>query len=352
MAGSEPTSSRPFSEIIADVSHRMTGNPDTDVGILKKAMEDHGQHPQAKEILRALGRMLFDVLPPDRRKEFEQLFANDQRHWKTMISEIIARIQEKEFDKALDLCQELTFCNEMYADDQETTYLAFRSPLEFAFYCHKNQPKTNVRWPPFPFNDFHYYHAYTLVELKRFDEALAVIDTGLRRNPYESRLLFERAEIHKRCQDMKRFLEATLACHGACHTPADLSHFLRNLGYYLVEQERWDEAYAAHSLSLQWENTPLAMGELAFIVKKTGRALESFDQDLCRKKLEAMGFPLWPDKDWVLVAWSMGESFFGQKEFRHALSAFQAAYQLARVPEIQAKIEACEKELAALPKES
>ena len=61
-----------FDSIMQEITSGLTGKSDEDVAYLMNQAEKHKAHPFAKEIVRACGRMMFDLIPDDKKAEFEQ----------------------------------------------------------------------------------------------------------------------------------------------------------------------------------------------------------------------------------------------------------------------------------------
>lgn len=56
---------RTFHQIMDDITSKLTGDPKKDIPYLNQQSELYKDHEYAKEILRACGRLIYEVMPED-----------------------------------------------------------------------------------------------------------------------------------------------------------------------------------------------------------------------------------------------------------------------------------------------
>lgn len=59
-----------FDQVMTEIAMGLERDASHDIPYLKSKAEEYREHPQSREILRAVGRMIFDALPDDKKDEF------------------------------------------------------------------------------------------------------------------------------------------------------------------------------------------------------------------------------------------------------------------------------------------
>lgn len=62
-----------YNEIMQEITSGLTGDYKKDCAYLKNQMEKYNNHNLSKEILRACGRLMFDILPDDKKEELSRV---------------------------------------------------------------------------------------------------------------------------------------------------------------------------------------------------------------------------------------------------------------------------------------
>lgn len=197
-----------FDDIMHEITSGLTGDTRTDVQYLNQKMQEYREHPLAKEIIRACGRMIFEILPDEDKNELEKMIDNDAKGLEAELDEIRFNIYKKDFQKALKLCQLLVDKVEsmnMFQDDQVSEYHTFNELFEVMLYVHFYQPQKDLRHSPIPFSTIYGLYGSLLVELHQLDEARCVLQKGLRWNPVDFSLTSEYIETFKMRQELEPF---------------------------------------------------------------------------------------------------------------------------------------------------
>lgn len=74
--------------ILKEITAGLTGNSKDDLAYLKGQMENYKDHELSQEILRACGRLMYELIPEDKKKELENLIGNDAKGTEATIKEI------------------------------------------------------------------------------------------------------------------------------------------------------------------------------------------------------------------------------------------------------------------------
>lgn len=96
-----------FDSIMQEITSGLTGISKDDIPYLMKQSEKYKTNPFAKEIARACGRLMFDLIPDDKKAEFQQAIGNDSAGINSTLDEIRFVAYKKDFRKALVLMEVL-----------------------------------------------------------------------------------------------------------------------------------------------------------------------------------------------------------------------------------------------------
>ena len=129
-----------YHQIMTEITSQLTGNTEEDIRYLTAKCEEYKTHEMAKEILRGIGRLMYDIIPEDKREEINQAINNDSLGWKAALDEANFCIYKKDFYKARKILESLISKLEdadMYADDEITVYKDFNETFEDVLFLHR-----------------------------------------------------------------------------------------------------------------------------------------------------------------------------------------------------------------------
>jgi len=331
-----------YEEIMQEITSGLTGDWEKDIANLMDYSEEYKSHPQSKEILRGIGRLISQILPSDTQAEFTQIFSNDQQYVETVLSEVTNKIKEQDIDEAEELLLKILPEEELYQSDSVSLYCTFRNPLEIAYYKAIYNPPKEIRIAPYPYNQIYQLYAYVLIEKCLFDEASNIIDKALLRNPLNADIKFEKAEIYKMQGDMERFLQITIEAQPMVYRIKDTSRYWRNIGYYFIEKEKWDGAISAYLISLHQDPSPLAQSQLFYISQRTGKKIKSQKYEKLLALLEKENIPTCPDPNWLAIALKNAAVAFADRDYDNAGFYYSVVYELTQDDVYGDKVRECE----------
>ncbi len=260
-------------EIIDGIFSKLTGNNQEDIAYLNKALEEYKTHPLSKEIIKEIGRKIYDLLPEEDQKQFEESYSKDIDNINKMLKEVKSYIfsQHKDLEKAKSMLLDFIKGSLTYDNDNATEYYNFNDVIEFVLYTRIKKAEKDIKWIDIPFVTAYSYLAYIYNEEGNFDEALKMIEQTIRWNPMSLSPLFEKCETYKIQKQWEKFKEITLSLYDKIYNANDLAHYYRNLGFYYIEMNNLDLAYALYTASIKFEKNNNAYGEMAYINKKLNR---------------------------------------------------------------------------------
>ena len=260
-----------YEQIIVEVKSGLTESKEQNYKYLLEQSEKYKQHPMAHEILKEIGRLLYDNLPADGKENFSNAMDNDIRKLNKKIDEANDNIVKGNFNKAKELLNEYleAFLN-MYKEDQITRYFTFSDIVEF--YCSKNKLKIDkkVVWVDMRADDAYKLLAYISSEEKKFDKSFEYLEKGLYFNPMSLGIRFEKAETYKMQRNLDKMYDAIREIYPYIYDQSNLSRYYRLLRYYYIEKEKYDLAYSLFAISIYYENDQMAHNEINYIRQRLG----------------------------------------------------------------------------------
>jgi tetratricopeptide (TPR) repeat protein len=293
---------RAYDDVIASVKAALTGDFQHDRALITSIAQSCGEHHQAKEIRRELGRMLAAIAPDDVKAKFDQITNGYEGRFEPGLGEARAQMRAGNFGAARPILEELIrrygTGTGLYADDSVSEYRHFANDFEAALYVHLYPSKKQLRKLPQDRAALYTDYGAVLLEMRDTDGAEAALREALSVNPVSTDTLFELGEVMKLTGRKREFRELTLRALGVAYTLATLARAYRNLGYLAVEETDFDIAVACYcmSLSVDRDHAQAAQSELFYIQQVTGRTLDLPDRQTVEAMLARSGIQVGPSQ--------------------------------------------------------
>ena len=234
-------------------------------------MDIYKDHPYNKEILRELSRMIWDCLSEDEKNEFTEISENENPIM-DMLNEISYDIEIGNYEIALNkLDRFMENFQEIFEDDKVSEYHFFTNPLEETLFNEYIGAKKTLRYIPDnkPLLDLYYIYGFLLLETQQYEKAEHYLKKAIKINPVSSRIILELCEIYKvhTYTFNKYVMHATDALKYAYY-PQDVARCYRTLGYYYIEENQLETAFALFTYSMEFELSPMAYSEISYIKSK------------------------------------------------------------------------------------
>lgn len=137
-----------FDSIMREITGGLSGDPQKDMAYLEEQMQNYKEHELSKEIIRACGRLIYELIPDDKKEELAKAINNDASGTEAALEEVRFNIYKKDFDKALRIMEALvTKVEELNAfqDDQVSEYHVFDEFFEEVLYQYRAKPDKDIR---------------------------------------------------------------------------------------------------------------------------------------------------------------------------------------------------------------
>lgn len=282
--------------ILNEITSGLTGEYDVDIHYLKEQMEKYKNHELSKEILRACGRITYDLLPEDKKKELKRVIDEDSKVTKTAIKKIRFNMFEGNIEKAFKLSEALVNKVDgvpIFDNDSASEYYSFDTTFEEILYEYYNRPQRTIRSAAIPYSEIYYIHGNLLFELKRIPEAQVYLEKSLRWNPASCPVAFEYIETFKAERKLDKFFELTKAQFKYAYKPEYMARCYRNLGFYFIEEEEYSVAVGCFLMSLIYEpDNKLAPSELYYIQSTAPEKYHEPTSEQLNQYAQEYGFPI------------------------------------------------------------
>lgn len=331
-----------YDEIMKKITSGLTGQTEHDVEYLYEQGEQYKTHKLSKEILRGIGRLIYEVLPPDKRNRVSNVINNDNLGVEAALDEAEFQINKKNYVRATEILESIINKMEsddgerlMYKEDSVSEYHCFRNPFEQALYCELFKPQKAVRRIPQAFDHVYYMYGTLLFEVQKYDEAKSALIKAVKLNPINTDALFELSEIYKLDRDWDDYIDSTKHCLKVAYTGEGLSRCYRNLGFYYIEMEDYDLAAALYYFSMRFgHKSTMAQSQLFYIQQKTGEQAPLPSLDSLEDIFAENDIQFGPDNIVVSLATSIGKQAEENRTYSIARYLYTILYDITLNDEI------------------
>lgn len=272
-----------YEEIINEIKANLGENKELNKKYLSSQMEKYVDHPYNKEIIREISRMMWDCLTEEEQMEFAEI-SEKENPIMGILNDVSQDIEIGEYEIALEkLDKFIKNYPALFEDDKVSEYHFFTNPLEeLLFYKYIGAEKI-VRYIPDnkPVLDLYYIYGFLLLETNQYDKAEEYLKKAIKINPVSSRIILELCEIYKlhTYNYNKYSMYATDALKYA-YMPQDIARSYRSLGYYYIEENQFETAFALFRYSMEYELNPMAYSEINYIQNKDKSIDLSLDESM------------------------------------------------------------------------
>ena len=329
-----------YDEIMQEITAGLSGDPKKDFKYLKEQCDKYKDSEYGKEIVRACGRLMATLLTDEQKAEISKAMNNHDLGIEATLEEVRFNQYQKKFEKALSLLEPLVKKieemneNGMFADDKVSEYYCFDNLMEEILYSYYTKPEKDLRHSDIDYATIYTQYGSLLIDLERWDDAQKVLEKARKWNPASAYVIFELCETYKHKNQLDLYFDTVKDAFKYAYEPKTVARCFRNLGWYFVEKELYDEAMAVYVMSLQYEQSDFVSSEMYYISQKTGKAVSQPTLEDIKKAAEKYGFPIGAHEDVVGVAYSMGRQALASDNKDMALFFLGIVYNLTEADEV------------------
>lgn len=333
-----------YKEILAKITSGLTGNSEKDVPYLKEQAELYKSHELSKDILRAIGRLLYDTLPEEEKIPVTSDFYMDGKRIDVMYDEVRYLVSTKQYKKASVLMDSLIqFCEDFLEADKESDYFSFKNMFQALLYQHYFKPEKKFKPTPYDFSDMYIIRGYLYMQEHNIKAAIEALKKAVRCNPVNLYAYFQLAEAYKLTGDFDEYLNLTIQALSFATTKAQIARCYRNMGFYFIEKESYDDAVNMYHLSSDFEHHEAVASELFYISQKTGKAIERPDQEDVMRTIAQFGIQVGASEPVLGIAAALGKKAYEDKQFDMARYCLGMVYELSEDSEAKEMLNSIEK---------
>lgn len=194
-------------------------------------------------------------------------------------------------------------------NDPAVEYHTFAAPIEQVLFASESGAEKKIEIAGEAFATLYLTYGDLLLGMEDVQGAKKAFEKAIKWNPVNPNLRLEYAEAFRAEKDLEGFFKASVDAHKTAYSKEYLGRIYRNIGYYFIEKEMWDEAMAAYVLSLNMDSGSTdAAKEIDYIQEKTDGKTGIPSLDEIKKTGEKYGFPTDPKDSIVGIS-----AYYGHK---------------------------------------
>lgn len=254
--------------------------------------------------------------------------------------------------KALDLCEKKenkAAAAELKAEierveklnlyqDGQADYYDFNTLMEMVMFQRKHPELKRLADIEEPLNKLYAMYGSILLELGELDKAQEALEIAMDWNPMSADIAFEYAEVFKQRKDFAGMKKITVEIFPIAYKRHEIARCYRNIGYYFIEKQLWDEAVGSYLLSMTFaeaEGRYSAEQELKYIYDETNGEASRPSLGAMKSYSQKYNFPLGPDSGIIETALLYGKTMLANKKYQHASYFLDIAYKLTESKELK-----------------
>lgn len=328
-----------YKEIVQQLNAQLTGNYEVDIPFLQMKGEQYKSHEQAREILRAITGMIYDVLPEHMKAQLTQQVYSEEQEVQKKLEQAIHQLAERECEQAKQTIEAvIEIINSRHGEEKQGEYFSFHSMLESLLYQEYFKPEHKVHQTTHDNSLIYRVYGCILAAMKQMDQAVQAFENSLRWNPLDVETLFELGEVYKQIEELDKFRDLSLQSLKYATSGGDLARSYRNLGYYYVDEEDYETAISLYFLSNSYEPNQMASSELQFIAQKLDKELTKPDMKQVAAALEAHNIAIGADETVIGIALALAQRAKERKDIAAAKHHYSLVYELTGDPAVQAEL--------------
>ena len=329
-----------FQDKINEIFKGLTGDNKADIQYLKEQMDQHKDDENSTEIIRALSRKIFDLLPDDAKAELNQIIGNEVDTIQSTIEEAKFQLSKNHPVEAEELLRSaIESIPFEFKDDEECGYFCFEDALQVAVFAISEKYQKTIREATYDFAQLYYLYAYSLIENHKIDDAENALQTALKWNPVSTTIMGELSEVYKMKKDYENYLYWSKRILQYAASSKMLARGYRNIGYYYCDIEEYEKSAAIYYFSRFFEESKQVTSELFFIAEKIGKLPKEPDAEYIKELFKQEDIQFGPSDFVVAAAYQIAKSCLENDDEKNALYYLYVVYDLTHDEEIRTILE-------------
>jgi len=328
-----------YAEIMKEIRSKLCGDQEHDLKYLFDAAERYKDHVHAVIIHKGILRLAYDMYPDGDKGPVMRIVEHIDSFINNILQKVKIKASEGRLVEAEKMIKSILLIDDDAIKDKGSDCFWFNDLMEELIYRYKYNPDKEILRDPYVNSKIYFTYAFILFEQRKYDEALIILETGLKYNPVSVELLIEESEIFKLRKDWAAYKHITEMCLEYSYKSKDVARGFRNYGFMFIETADYGAAICCYLLSLYYDNHEAAKSELYHVSNIMNKAIdekyyfENMKQILSNHKLQ-MG----PSKDILDLAYNIAFENEEKCDYKFALYFYKVCFDLTRDEYIQQKI--------------
>ncbi len=340
-------------EIISSLEAQLSGDNLKDALFLQEQAEKYSAQEGGTEIADEILKLAMSKMPQENQEYLKNMIYIGERRLNQVYQEALNLANQHMTAKSLVLTKQLyQHIKEKFQESDTGRFFSFRNLLESNLYYQLYHPTKNLLKTPFDFTSYIGLHGYNLVELRRTEEAIPVLQEAIRFNPVNPDPRFELAEIYKLTGNQKLLLETIRETAEICTSAYALARCYTNMGYYCTEKKDYDSAVCFYFESMIFEKHPAVPGELHHISTITGEPITPPTRKQVLAAFEKYKIQNGPSPEVLHVVTELSKQAQERQNWAEAVYYFYVIYDITKDPAAKAMFERCQERLEAEKQET
>ncbi|MBR7083592.1 MAG: hypothetical protein IKI37_00185, partial [Oscillospiraceae bacterium] len=244
-------------QIIQSLEEQLSGDTPKDMQFLQQKAVEYESREDGAEIVEAILQLAMSKMPQENLDYLNEMIYIGERRLNAIYDEALNLANQHLTAKSMTLTKQLyQHITEKFKETDTARFFSFRNLLESNLYYQLYHPTKNLLKTPFDFTRYITLHGFNLIEVRRTEEALPVLQEAIRFNPVNPDPRFELAEAYKLLGNRKMLLETIKDTIPVCTSAYALSRCYTNMGYYCTEIKDYQSAVCFYFESMIFHKHP------------------------------------------------------------------------------------------------
>ena len=199
--------------------------------------------------------------------QLEDILKNDIRELEIKIKDLPSLIYQKKYEEAKKVIVE--YIKKVFLVLKSRVY-TFDNTQEY-YYATQKLKENDIKWSPYHLSYAYNKFAWILNEEGNYNKAREMCDKAINFNPMSLSSYLEKAASYKLEKDFENMVKIAREAYDYIFNSVDLAGYYRLLGFYYVEVEKYDLAYACYELSLYYDTNKNAINEIEYIKQQVNK---------------------------------------------------------------------------------
>ncbi|MCM1132122.1 MAG: tetratricopeptide repeat protein [Ruminococcus flavefaciens] len=324
-----------YKDIVAEIRKKLGDSPEENDKLLKRMGEDFARAGDL-DSLRAVGELLLENMPEERRNEIHRLTHIDGMRLDEIYKKIVGLINEKKPLEAIPLAERLYKKITLeYAENETEKFVSLRNPFEdnLCQVLFKQDKKLNRT--PFDFATYLTTYAYLLIETGANIDAIPVLERAIEYNPVDVGPKFELTEVYKIIRNKKMVIETTRQALAVASSPVAIARCYENIGYTLTDFGEYDDAFVFYIASTMFAANPAVQLEINHVTNLKGTPAVMPSREKIISTLKKYDIEFGPNQKVIETTAQLATYYLGRKNIPDAVMALKIMYSLTMDEEIK-----------------